>query len=63
MTKYVMRVRSDNFSGYMTQEAYAEFRLQLSTGDYHTHEHVLWPTDSLTDSQLGEVVTLEEVSE
>lgn len=30
---------SDNFSGYMTQKAYKEYRLQMSTGDFHTHTH------------------------
>lgn len=58
---YVIRVKSDNFNGYMTQDAYNEFRCMLSTGDFHTHEHTIWPVDSLTDSQLEEVVSLEEL--
>lgn len=33
-------VISDNFDAYMTKEAYAEVRLQMSTGDFHMHTHV-----------------------
>jgi hypothetical protein len=32
-----MYVESGNFTGIMTARAYSEFRLQLSTGDFHTH--------------------------
>lgn len=31
-------VNTTNFQGVMTRAAYREFRLQLSTGDYHTHQ-------------------------
>ena len=37
--KTVIRVISDNIEGYMTFEAYKELRLQMSTGDFHTHTH------------------------
>lgn len=37
--KTVIKVESDNVDGYMTFEAYAELRLQMSTGDFHTHKH------------------------
>lgn len=30
-------IKSDNFTGYMTERAYKEFRLQMSTGDFHMH--------------------------
>lgn len=33
----VYRVYSDNFNCWMSAEAYAESRLQMSTGDFHTH--------------------------
>lgn len=32
-------VVSDNFDSYLTQRAYKEVRLQMSTGDFHTHTH------------------------
>ncbi len=35
---YVLRVYSDNLNGVLlTQVAYDELRLSMSTGDYHTH--------------------------
>lgn len=36
----VVRVNSDNFENELfTFEAYTELRLQMSTGDFHTHTH------------------------
>ena len=36
-TQTIVRVTLNGEKIYMTKEAYAEFRLQLSTGDFHTH--------------------------
>jgi hypothetical protein len=58
----VMFVRSDNYNGMMTFEAYAEFRLQMSTGDFHTHTHEVitaWVDELLA----GNVLTLEQLLE
>lgn len=30
-------IKSDNVEGVITERAYAELRLQMSTGDFHTH--------------------------
>lgn len=30
-------VKSDNFEGYMTEQAYQELRLQMSSGDFGSH--------------------------
>lgn len=32
-----IRLKSDNFDGLVTVDAYNEITLQMSTGDYHTH--------------------------
>lgn len=37
-SKIAMHVKSDNFDGYMSIPCYREFRLELSTGDFHTHK-------------------------
>lgn len=35
----VIRLHSDNFEGsLMTPEVYYEIKLQMSTGDFHTHK-------------------------
>ncbi len=54
-----VRVTSDNFCEQLfTIDAYAEMRLQMSTGDFHTHTHELVNrldfTDVITLSQLHE---------
>lgn len=44
-------VNSDNFENQlMTFEAYAELRLQMSTGDFHTHTHEV--VESLSEDVL-----------
>ena len=34
----VVQLKCDNFDGLVSIEAYEEIRLQMSTGDYHTHK-------------------------
>ena len=49
----VVKVNSDNFENtLMTLEAYKELRLQMSTGDFHTHEHILLEGDLNKESVL-----------
>lgn len=43
----VIQIKSDNFDGLVTREAYEEIRLQMSTGDFHTHKHSTVTVDSL----------------
>ena len=56
----VVEVKSDNFEGLMTYEAYLYFRLTLSTGDFHTHKHEIV---SIPEDRLAEVIQLEDVIE
>lgn len=52
-------VNSDNFCNQLfTIDAYAELRLQMSTGDFHTHTHELVNRPDLTD-----VITLEQIEQ
>ncbi len=54
----VVHVKSDNFEGLMTFEAYSEYRLQMSTGDFHAHSHMI--VSALPDA---EIYTLEQMLE
>lgn len=55
----LVRVTSDNFCEQLfTIDAYAELRLQMSTGDFHTHTHELVNRADLTD-----VITLQQMLE
>lgn len=56
--KYVIRVKSDNFNGCMTEEAYDEFRCLLSSEDFHTHSHERVRFDSLTASEVKDLLQL-----
>jgi hypothetical protein len=52
----VIKVYSDNYDGQlMTFDAYKELRLQMSTGDFHTHKTEIVETDD-TDA----VISLED---
>lgn len=33
----IVRIKSDNYNCYMRETVYNEVRLQMSTGDFHTH--------------------------
>lgn len=37
MKTIIYRVKSDNFSGYMTDSAYSYLRLEMSSGDFGSH--------------------------
>jgi hypothetical protein len=55
----LVRVTSDNFNEQLfTIDAYAELRLQMSTGDFHTHTHEL-----VNRADLKGVITLEQMLE
>jgi hypothetical protein len=54
----IVKVWSDNFNGdAMTFDAYRELRLQMSTGDFHTHRY------EITEIPIeDDVITPEEVA-
>jgi len=53
----VIKVKSDNFNNeLLTFDAYKELRLQLSTGDFHTHRHEIIEVDFDTP-----VISLDEL--
>lgn len=52
--KKVIKLKSDNFNCLVTKEAYKEIRLQMSTGDFHTHK-----AREVTVKNLNNVYTLE----
>lgn len=58
-TDLVVKIKSDNFNCFLTVEAYKEIRLQMSTGDFHTHEYELVTVD-LDDVY---VINLDEIKE
>lgn len=53
--------------GLYTFDAYCELRLQMSTGDFHTHKHAIITADAsleYTDvDDLGEFYLINEVME
>lgn len=57
MTQTVMKVYSDNFEGeLLTFDAYRELRLQMSTGDFHTHKAIVIEVSDDTN-----VLTIEDL--
>lgn len=64
--KNLIRVFSDNYDGQlMTTEAYHELRLQMSTGDFHTHKYewVGLGCIQLDDFDWDQVIELEDLVE
>lgn len=58
----VIQLFSDNFNGdYLTPEAYNEVRLQMSTGDFHTHKvlHLTVRDIALLGVSLDDIIDLE----
>lgn len=57
-------VVSDNFEGVATEQGYKELRLQMSTGDFHTHNAVEWATlckETIAVLDLNEHLELEMI--
>jgi hypothetical protein len=55
-------VNSDNLdNAILTAEAYAEFRLQMSTGDFHTHTATV--IDAPTDDQICDAMYWDETEQ
>lgn len=54
-------VDTNDFEGYATKELYNEMRLQMSTGDFHTHTayEVIAVDDMEADSEFFELVSPE----
>ena len=71
----VYKVKSDNFEGLITKDAYKELTLQMSTGDFHAHtkrivevedwENVTTIEDLFEndESYIGQFSTLEELGQ
>ena len=50
----VIRLNSDNYeNALVTKEAYEEIRLQMSTGDFHTHK-----IETVLVEDFSDVITL-----
>ncbi len=55
----VIRLFSDNFEGsLLTFEAYKEVRLQMSTGDFHTHKAIQLEIEDGIDAEVLDVSDL-----
>lgn len=52
----VIQLKSDNFNGLVSLQAYEEIRLQMSTGDFHTHK-----ATKVQVSQRTKVYTLDDL--
>ena len=56
------KVTSDNYTNQlMTKEAYAEFRLQMSTGDFHTHTAELVDVSNIDANSLDNILTVDDM--